>query len=242
MRGNYSLHQPPDQLVTDPYWANVVYYSRYESGITEDLSGVNVVTTTGTPVQSSTAKKFGTYSYWHPGGANYLNIRTANNGKFAFGTGDFTVEYWIYFNGAPGNNNNFGGFCINNAVNTSPGGTWSIYQGNTSTSKYKVGWYNGTTVTQYMYPTELTYQTWYHVAYYRISGTQYVAVNGVPANLGSNTQNIGTSGGTFFGTDYYNEYNIGIYYDEVRVTFGIARYGANNFNPPEKSFPTPTLP
>jgi hypothetical protein len=65
---------------------------------------------------------------------------------------------------------------------------------------------------------------------------QYVSVNGVVQNLGSNTQNISTPTGSRLGTNAYNEYSYTAYFDEVRVTKGVARYTAD-FSVPVTRFP-----
>lgn len=223
----------PDTISADPYWANVVYLARYENNLTDQKGNLSVGSV-GT-LSYTTTKKFGTYAYNKVSGNNYLTLAGANNTSFAFGTGDFTVEYWIQFTGNPPNGNNFTGLCSNNQTNGTPGGSWSIYQGVTASNQWRIGWYNGNAVTLYQHSTLLNPGQWYHLAYCRASGTQYVAVNGVVENKGSNAQNITTGGGSRLGNGPYNEYGYNAYFDEVRVTKGVARY-TSNFSAPTTRF------
>lgn len=224
----------PQYIPPDPYWTSVVYLARFDNNLT-DQKGQLTPTTNGA-VGYTTTRKFGTHSLAKISGANFLTLAGNNNTQFAFGTGDFTVEYWIQFPGNPANNNNFGGLVANNSTNGTPGGAWSIYQGVTASSAWKVGWYNGNAVAVLQHSALLTPGQWHHVAYSRVSGVMYVAVNGTVENKGSYTQNISTPAGSRLGTNAYSEYNYTAYFDEVRVTKGVGRYTAN-FNPPTTRHP-----
>jgi hypothetical protein len=61
-------------------------------------SGPNAltVTRTGTPAISTSQSKYGGASVAFSGTTDRLGV--ASNAAFAFGTGDFTVEFWVYFN------------------------------------------------------------------------------------------------------------------------------------------------
>jgi len=229
--------------IVDPFWPNVVYFARYDTSATQDNAGICSPTVSGSIVRATTAPKFGSGHLSKPSGASFLNLAAANNTIFNFGTGDFTMEYWLRFVNNPANNNNFGGLCINRRVNGAAGGVWSIYQGVTASSAWKIGFYDGSSSGGIFAQHSQLYTagTWYHTAYYRISGQLYIAVNGVVESKGAYTRNIPTTGGSQLGTNHYNEYNFAAYYDDVRVTKGVARYGTTNFAPPVKSWPTLTL-
>lgn len=224
----------PAYIPADPNYADVVYLARYENNLT-DQKGLLSPTATGAVGYTST-RKFGSFALAKISGANFLTLAGNNNTQFAFGTGDFTVEHWIYFPGNPANNNNFGGIVANNSTNGTPGGAVELFQGNTANNTWLVSWYNGNTVTVYQHTTGLTPGSWHHISLCRASGTQYVSVNGVVQNKGSNTHNISTPAGSRLGTTPYNEYNYTAYFDEVRVTKGVARY-TSNFDVPVTRFP-----
>lgn len=225
-----------DTPVADPYYSSVVYLARYDDNLIDEKAVTTSVTKSGSAALTQAQSKFGGWSLNKPSGASFLTLAAANNTQFAMGTGDFTVEYWIRFTSNPANNNNFGGFCLNKQVNGTPGGSWSIYQGSTSLATWSVGWYDGNVSFFQSHTNRLTAGTWYHVAYSRVSGTIYIAVNGVVENKGTMSRSIATAGGSFLGTNHYNEYNFAAHYDEVRVTKGVGRY-TSNFTAPTTRFP-----
>ena len=87
---------------TDPYWANVSYLlvGNGANGTTTNIkdSSSNNATTTivGNTVISTAQSKFGTgSSVVFDGSGDYLTY--PSNTIYAFGTGDFTIECWVYF-------------------------------------------------------------------------------------------------------------------------------------------------
>ena len=58
--------------------------------------GGKIITKYGTPTTDTTVKKFGASSLELNGTTDYLGV--AGNNDFGFGTGDYTVEGWFYFN------------------------------------------------------------------------------------------------------------------------------------------------
>ena len=74
-----------------------------------------------------------TGSVFFDGGADYLSL--ASNGDFAYGTGDFTWEMWVYVNSFSGNR-----YLLDHGSN---GGT--ISNGGSSNTTFK--YYNTTTGT-----------------------------------------------------------------------------------------------
>jgi hypothetical protein len=62
-----------------------------------DSTGKNVFETVGNAQIDTTVKKFGTGSLEFDGSGDYL-VTNSDPGIFAFGTGDFTVEFWLYLN------------------------------------------------------------------------------------------------------------------------------------------------
>ena len=244
---NHNVVAETDVTVVDPYWKEVVYYARYDFSATQDDAGKNSPSTVGTAARSAAQSKFGGYSLIKPGGANYLTLAGANNTSFNMGTGDFTIEYWIWFiNNFPGSGN-YAGLCLNaktNGTSGSPEGmSLTIYQGGTVTStRWRAGFYNGgyTGGIFGMHSQEMASGAWNHVAVCRSNGAILVFVNGAMQNVGTMTNSITTSNGSFLGQDAYNEYGQAMYYDEVRVTKGIARYTAS-FPVPTKAYATPTL-
>lgn len=236
MRGSFSLHQQPDPLVLDPAWAGVRYYSRYESGIKEDLSGTTTVpNTNGTITQDSAQAKFGTYSLNHQPNS-YIELAASNSpNSYYFGTDDWTVEFWMYLVsvGNPGSNNNNTVF----AFSASQG----IYFGWDTTGKHYLGVNDGTNKATNTNPNS-TFQpgVWNHFAVCKSGTAMYTAINGW-IQVFTSTNNSIAAFNVLIGSQAvsFTQSNYTAYFDDFRITRGIARYTAN-FVPPTKAFPTPT--
>jgi len=194
-----------------------------------DAAAKNVLETVGNAQVSTTQAKFGTTSMAFDGTGDYLLTRVATPDLYAFGTGDFTIEFWLYANtvspalqviydGRPG-------------VITATAPT--IYL---STSQLRY-YFNGS---DRITGSTLSINTWYHIALSRASGSTKLFVNGTQSgstytdsNTYTNTANRPSIGGdgSSLGTNVLNGY-----IDDLRITKGYARYTAN-FTAPTAEFP-----
>jgi hypothetical protein len=144
--------------------------------------------------------------------------------NFSFGTGDFTIEFWMWKN----NTNN--GYIITCGVNTSAG-NWNISL--FSSSLYWQSQY-GVTNLYNRSATSLLDGNWHHVAITRASGVQRMFFDGVlqGATVADTTDYIMTTASQFgIGLNGFDGY-----IDDLRITKGYARYTAN-FTPPASAFP-----
>jgi hypothetical protein len=179
--------------------------------------------------QISTAQsKFGGSSILFDGNNDY--ILPAASDDFAFGALPFTVECWVYLNGASASSRCIWGF---GPSDTNSFELFSDYIGNT---KITFHIYGGSSIVA---PTTLNNQ-WVHVAVVRegIGSLQTkMYINGVIAGSAtfssdSPIRNMSIGRGYFnVNTAYFNGW-----VDDFRVTKGIARYTAN-FTPPDAPFP-----
>jgi hypothetical protein len=142
--------------------------------------------------------------------------------SFSFGTGDFTIETWVYR--ANGENNNIWG-------NGGAGpGSFGFYILN---NKLRADFYFGAAFTG---SSTLGFDEWYHIAFTRKGDTFRWFLNGTvdhqstPGNQ-NNTSNLCELGRIWQGTE-----NQLIYIDDFRITKGVARY-TGNFTPPTAPFP-----
>lgn len=143
------------------------------STVSPTLNGTS--TTTNNPYSGVTAN-----SYSLNGSSNYLSIPGSSN--WAFGTGDYTIEWWQYMTSQPANPRvfaigNYSSTIIGVSIET--GGNFYLWE-NAATR------YNSV-LTSYL-------NTWIHFAIVRISGTNKIYRNGTL--LGSSfadTQNINDS-------------------------------------------------
>jgi hypothetical protein len=164
-------------------------------------------------------------------------VTAANNSSLDFGSGDFTVECWVYLAGLQALNGENQRTCTLVAYGTN-GTSVAGYQLTVNTTTNQLQFYN-TGVSTASFTWSLN--TWYHVAYTRSSSTNRLFVDGqsltlttntfVPAQSASDTLRIGAE-------RKYSGYNNDLngYIDDLRITKGIARY-TSNFTPPAAPFP-----
>jgi hypothetical protein len=191
----------------------------------------NVLETVGNAQVSTNAVKYGSGSIFFDGTGDYLSAPA--NPNFNFGSGDFTIEFWLYPTSHPAtvylagqtNSSDFAPvlcFLSNGRPGiaaTSASGSWTINVTSTTT---------------------LVLNAWTHVAYVRFGNKWSVYINGVETVLAPSTAvNTYTStdplgiGGEAVGTLNYPYFG---YMDDVRITKGVARYTAN-FTPPQVALP-----
>jgi len=210
----------------DPYWENVSLLLRMDgsNGSTTfaDLSSnTHTITVGGNAQVSTTDSKFGTGSLLLDGAGDYLE--TPAHSSFAFGTGDFTVECWVYPNVISDNDGLF----------TSGSQLFAaIYQNN---------WAIGTTGSM-LSPSytsgAATAGSWQHFAITRSGSALRLFINGTQLGPTSSDTTDLTNNQLFIGYYFSSGYAWNGKIDEFRVTKGIARYTAN-FTPPTAPFPTP---
>jgi hypothetical protein len=191
------------------------------AGIFDNTKKNNLVTV-GNAQISTLVKKYGTGSMYFDGTGDYLTAPDNNN--FSFGTGDFTVECWIYLNAI----NRLNGIWTNGPATTGAFGFYVLIN-----NRLEAVFYNGGTLNS---STSLAANTWYHVAASRSSNTTRLFVNGTQEAIVTaainNTTNKCSVGNSF--TNLSDSLNG--YLDDLRITKGVARYTAN-FTPPTQAFP-----
>lgn len=188
-------------------------------------------------VTLSATNKYGGGAIAFDGSTNTgTNIVVANSADFGFGTGDFTIETWVYPNGtqvayatvmdfrAPGS-----------STQTKP----TIFIGNSSGNVNIRLNARGSQLASYVAPVN----TWHHVAYSRTAGVGKFFINGnqVGSNI-ADTNDYGSTSDIVLGNvgDNRTNYTTGFfkgYLDDVRVTKGIGRYTANFTVPAEHPLP-----
>lgn len=212
-----------DGVVTagDPYWNNVVLAMHMDDVGLTDVKG-HAVTLNGNASRSAAQSKFGGYSAYLDGTGDYITVPSGSD--FAFGTGDFTVEFW-FMQTVAGNP-----FLIDCRPTSSTNGAYVTTYINAGTVVFFT---NGAArITS----SAITTGAWYHVAVCRsgtstrlfLDGTQTGSTYTDPTNYIASPVNIGASGNGLFPLTGY--------FDDIRITKGVARYTAN-FTPPAAAFP-----
>jgi hypothetical protein len=221
---------------TDPNFANVslLLHGEGTNGstvFTDSSSNAITVTKGGDPAQTTTIstaqQKYGTASIFNTGGANIgSHFITASSSVFTFGTGDFTVEMFFYLSNLSANV----GFVFQSPaadVNQSMG--LALWTGNIRYCNQ-----NGTILIDG--GSNPASNTWHHIAVARSGTATKLFVNGTQVgSTFTDTRNYASTQFCFGGeTSWFS--SVGAYYDEIRITKGVARYTAN-FTPPIAAFP-----
>lgn len=187
------------------------------------MSRPQTITIFGNAQISTAQSKFGGTSIDLDGTGDYISVDSTTD--FQFGTGDFTIECWIYRSTTNSQDNILDFRTANSQI--AP----TLYITSTNNLVYYV---NGASRIS---GSTITTNTWHHVVVARsgtstkmfLNGTQvgstYTDTNDYiqsPLYIGSRWDNLSTS-------------NFGGYIDEVRITKGLARYTAN-FTAPTARF------
>ena len=181
----------------------------------------NIIKTSGgSPSISTTYQAFGTSSGYF-NGSSYITVPTSNN--FAFGNGDFTIEFWIYRTSVVNNLRIF-----SNAYQASWASNMWVIGTNSGTFFFQT-YNNGGSVYA---PTSNAINTWEHYAFCRNGLSMLAFRNGIMQCNNNYFSTTTTDAGTTYpinigwsaitGDSYYTGY-----IDELCITKGIARYTAN---------------
>jgi hypothetical protein len=220
--------------------ANTLLLTLQDNRVKDNSSSPKTLTVSGSPpVQAfqpfSPAASYAAATYggsgYFGGTSDYLTI--ANNAAFDLGTGDCTIEAWIFTNSLSANQTVFSAFPAS--------GTITGYAFNVTTSGYIIvdSFVSGTEQFIQSNNNPITANSWFHIAYTRSGGTNRLFVNGnlcttstntlVQAlNTGGNSQKVGYQGYAGF------LYPFNGYISNLRVVKGTAIYTA--------AFTPPTLP
>ena len=203
-------------------------------GIFDNASKINPETVSNAQI-STTQSKFGGSSMYFDSSGSYLSC--PSNINVAFGTGDFTIEYWMYSNDVSTNQKGMlqTSDTVGGLKTTYTTGI-TMFQGYSSGGNLSGGIgcsIAGTTLASSGAP--LTTGAWYHVALVRASGIVTIYVNGNSVASATITTSIT---GTYLavGGYYSTSYTFNGYIDDFRITSGVARY-RYNFTPPAAPFP-----
>jgi hypothetical protein len=170
------------------------------------------------------------YSASTKGGSGYFDgtgdyLTVADNAALQFGTGDFTIEGWVYLTSSTDNV----GFVSKRSNSTFTGSDWRIaYRSSTA----KITWADAGTgggATEYATPA-ISLNTWTHIAFTRSGTTIYCFAGGVLGDSGTVSTNIANTQTFYVGANTTSLTWPG-FIANVRVLKGTAVYTAG-FTPP----------
>jgi hypothetical protein len=213
-----------------------------------DSTGKNVLETVGNAQISTAQNKFGGSSIYFDGSGDWL--QAATNTEFDFGTGDLTLEAWVYI--AANSSPDFDGLrsavicnTWNNGVPSISGWNFTILGSTTTTGTGLLfDTWSGGNATFFRATTSIAQSAWHHVAATISGGTRRLFLNGTIVSGSTTTNGSGYTQANSFGSALRvgitpnSNYPLPLngYISNLRITKGIARYTAN-FTPPTTSFP-----
>ncbi len=188
----------------------------------------HTITSVGHAQLDTAQKKFGTASLLLDGTGDYITIPDSSD--WAPGTGDFTIDFWVRFNVASGNQ----GIILQGSGSNQ----WYLFKTTSSMQfLYKVG---GTNVADYSTSSsfQFTANVWTHFAFVRNGSDALMFKDGIEFPLNETTPfgNLSDiSAPLWFGRPADTNDSLDGWVDEIRFSKGIARWTAN-FTPPTSEY------
>jgi hypothetical protein len=193
-----------------------------------DRTGINNVDTVSTAQIDTAVTKYGTGSMQFDGSGDYLLCNSSE--AFGYGTGDFTLECWIYKNANPSADAGI--------IEQRPASTNGNYPMIGLNSSGQLFYYvNAAYKISASASTALSNQAWDHVAYVRSGGnlgTLYI--NGTSVGTWVDTTNYVSTTPLRIGEHAFSAAQFNGFIDDLRITKGVARY-TSNFTPPTDALP-----
>ena len=172
----------------------------------------------------------GSTSTYFDGSGDYL--QAPYNDAFQFGTGDFTVEFWIN-SAASGSYNQVVGTLVSGTEN----GTWRIGTRFNSLNNLYFARGNGSGFDEFNIAANANDGAWHHVACTRSSGLVRLFLDGTVVSSSTISGTCTSANPLRVGYNQRDNVFVNGYIDDLRITKGVARYTAN-FTAPTAAFPT----
>lgn len=213
-------------MAVDPLWANVVLRMTFDSNLTDYSDSAHATSYGGT--YDYVAGQFGNaIRNGGAGGSGGLanSVGVTDDGDFSFGSGDFTVEFWV--------DRSTGGGFTSAAVGTSNGSgarAWSvgITQSGNLAARLSA---NGTAyVINETSIVSLPAGKLHHIVLERSGTALRVYANGKMRYKGTLTGSLHPGSGTLRinGAELFNNQGAAGRIDDLRITKGVARYNSDS--------------
>jgi hypothetical protein len=196
-----------------------------ESATIRGSGSAKSITVTNTTTSTAQYKFYGSAALCGSGKV----LTTSSSADFNFGTGDFTIEYWLHRTSL-GNNDS----AITNYLQVGSGYLICLHAGpgfNDATL-----YLNGSVAVQGGTPQA---NVWNHYAYVRSGTTCTIYKNGIAIAAGTSSAQAGSTNVMNIGAYSDGSSSISGYMQDVRMYKGLAKY-TSNFNPPT-STANPTI-
>jgi hypothetical protein len=220
-----SAFTPPTAPLTNI--ANTSLLCNFTNAGIFDQTAKTALETLGDAKVSTAQYKYGTGSIAFDGTGDYL--KTPNNAILTFGTGDLTLECWIYQTATSTSTYRV---IFGDNVYGSTGG-YTLYSYNNALNLWKGSGGGGAEV---IAPAgTITLNTWTHVAWTRSGSSNRLFINGTQVGSTTTDATNYTSTASFIGASQSGTLPFAGYIDDLRITKGYARY-TSNFTPPSSAF------
>jgi hypothetical protein len=216
-----SAFTPPTAPVTAI--TNTSLLTNFTNGGIFDNAMMNNLETVGNAQISTSVVKYGTGSLAFDGSGDYLVSNPANSNLYAFGTGDFTIEFWL------------NGTSVSSGVlidfRPAAEGLYPALYLSSGEVRYYVN------AADRISGGSLSTSNWYHIAIARSGTSSKLFVNGTQVgSTYTDNNNYALPAGVRIGIGSFSTGPLNGYIDDLRITKGYARYTAN-FTPPTAAFP-----
>lgn len=210
-------HLGVSSLTNDQYFNNVSLLLSARDGQIKDYSKYSrSISIGGNASISNSQTKWGNKSIYLDGTGDSLTLSASTD--FAFGTGDFTIEMWLYL---PSSLTMSERIICTRATQLGASGTWGLSLDSSlklSFTEIIVGEPSISTANN-----ALTLNSFNFISISRASGVLTISVNGVSKASGTFNNNLNNSSYPLYIGISPNESDINAYYDNLRITKGIAR-------------------
>ena len=217
-----------DAAPSDDQFNRVSFLSHFEGS----NNGVNNAFDDGSDSNHTiTANGNVTQGSFNPYGTNWAvdfsldanpRLSCGSSSDFTFGTGDFTVEFFVFFYSLTS-------YQTPMSAGYNDSGGMAIQTGN---ANGKFTFYSGGSALVSETTSDAVSNKWYHIAFSRQSGTLRVYRNGVQTGTASNSTNLNRTGNILIGSD--QDFNIDGLLSNFRLVKGTSLYNSN--------FTAPTSP
>jgi hypothetical protein len=172
-----------------------------------DASAQNDITTVGDTQSSTTIFKWAPTSMKFDGTGDYLNVSTGSPQSLTFGTGNFTIEFWVYFTSNTGQQTLYDG--------RPAAGAYPLLYLNAGVINYYVG--GGVAITSVQPSTGV----WYFMSLRRSSGITQFFINGTQSGgnyTDSNNYLAPPTSGARIGANYVGGDFLFGYIQDLRIS------------------------